>query len=64
MGNRKIIVFRKRTYERKMTEKLEEAGKTGQWFSIYVRYKKEIEHLATNKLLYIHAEYFWPPAPG
>ena len=34
-GIRQTITFRKRMYETKMSEKLEQAGKTGQWFSIY-----------------------------
>ena len=34
-GIKKTIAFRKRLYEKKMTEKLESAGKMGQWFSIY-----------------------------
>lgn len=34
-GIQKTIAFRKRIYEKKITEKLENAGKTGQWFSIY-----------------------------
>ena len=30
-----MIAFRKRIYEKKMADKLEAAGKTGQWYSIY-----------------------------
>ena len=32
---KRMIAFRKRIYEKKMADKLEAAGKTGQWYSIY-----------------------------
>ena len=32
---KQTIAFRKRLYEEKMTKKLEESGRSGQWYSIY-----------------------------
>ena len=32
---KKMIAFRKKQYEQNMAKKLEESGRTGQWYSIY-----------------------------
>ena len=34
-GIKKTMAYRQRQYEEKMTKRLEDCGKTGQWYSIY-----------------------------